>query len=552
MIAKITTGNGFFGAACYDLRIKGNKPKPTDPEKVTILGVEGNINHTIDNDGNIIVDVKQLARDFRFQAMMRPAVRKPVHHWALSWKKGEHLTDKEMLLRAKEFMEAMGYRNTQFIIIRHKKDNEHCHILVNVVDINGERISTEDLIDRAHYAAKMITKIYGYEWGNPAIKATIDNAHNPHEKVRYIIEPIVKKAVSQATNIQELPELLKPKGITCNIKYSKAGKPVGISFGNVYEGHLHSFKGSSLDRTLSAGNIVKQIAANPKKYNNNVHLYGFVNGVRMKAVDSGKTAINLDVCTLESYHDKEGKRQYMRTYHDVVMYTDDKKVVKTYEKLAASCEKNRENKDFKDFKPEIHSVSLDGILVTKKDNSFQVLVGSDKIQCDVKQADRKVHNRAEIVGNIASINVCPDKNFATATVFNQYRPKDAEKNIETLVPIRISGDCKYSQPIFEALKKGELKVGDIIRVSGKLTADSTLEAIQYEFIRKSKAVGEKAAPAPMRIKNPVQTSRQSINSGAAIKTRFRPLSVGHQQGSTEDVNKREKDERDEKKKGMSL
>lgn len=266
MIAKLTTGNGFAGAARYDLRINGNKAVPTEPQEVTILDIGGCIEHTLDDKGKISVDVKQLARDFRFQAMMRPAVRKPVYHWALSWKKGEHITDTEMKTRAKEFINAIGFNNTQYIIIRHEKDNEHCHILANIVDNEGNRISTEDLIDRAHFAARMITKIYGYSWGEPANEETINRAHNPREKVRYTIEPIINDAIKKATNIDQLPGLLNEHKISCTIKYSSEGQAVGITFSYLWEGQVHVFRGSSVDRKLSCKNILLKINNQRKKF----------------------------------------------------------------------------------------------------------------------------------------------------------------------------------------------------------------------------------------------------------------------------------------------
>lgn len=259
MIAKLTSGNGFSGAARYDLRI-GKKEEPTDPEDVKILGLKGNINHTFDENGNYIVDVKQLARDFRFQAMMRPSVRKPVYHWALSWKKGEHVSDEAMLNAANDFMQAIGFNDTQYIVVRHQKDNEHCHVLANIVDSNGERIDTEDLIERAHFAARMITKINGYAWGETGKQETINNNIKPHEKARNSIKPIVQDAIARVNDIEDLPSLLESSGVYCRIKRAENGKVVGISFAYEMDGQLHTFRGSSLDRSLSAGNIVRTIA----------------------------------------------------------------------------------------------------------------------------------------------------------------------------------------------------------------------------------------------------------------------------------------------------
>ena len=256
MIAKLTTGNGFFGAASYMLR---NGKSDEEKAKVRILAAVG-VDYKTATDGSISVDARQVARDFRFQAMMHPSVRKPVYDIALSWKTGENIPSEEKLARSEEFLRRIGFVNTQYLIVEHEKENEHAHAIVNIVDNDGDRISTEALIERMHEIARDMTITYGYAWGKPA-KETIINAHKPHEKVRYIIEPIVKDAEAKARCIEDLPELLEPSGVGCTIKYSKEGVPVGISFSYEMDGQLHTFKGSALDRSLSASNIVNDIAA---------------------------------------------------------------------------------------------------------------------------------------------------------------------------------------------------------------------------------------------------------------------------------------------------
>lgn len=256
MIAKLSTGNGFGGATSYLLR---NGKSDEERAKVKVLAAVG-VDYSVNENGNIVLDSRQVARDFRFQSMMKPSVRKPVYDIALSWKVGEHVPSDEKLARTEEFLQMIGFGNTQYIIVEHEKDNEHSHAIANIVDNDGNRISTKDLIDRMHAAAREITKKYGYQWGDTAKKETIEKAHKPHEKARYSIEPTVKEAVNKANDIRELPSLLKPSGIGCNIKYSEAGKP-GISFSVELDGQLHTFRGRDLDRSLSAGNIIKTLAA---------------------------------------------------------------------------------------------------------------------------------------------------------------------------------------------------------------------------------------------------------------------------------------------------
>ncbi len=255
MIAKLSTGNGFGGATSYLLR---NGESDEERAKVKVLAAVG-VDYSVNENGNIVLDSRQVARDFRFQSMMMPSVRKPVYDIALSWKVGEHVPSDEKLARTEEFMRMIGFDNTQYIIVEHEKENEHSHAIANIVDNDGNRISTKDLIDRMHAAAREITKKYGYQWGDTAKKETIEKTHKPHEKARYTIEPKVKAAVAKAKDIQDLPGLLNSSGINCRIKYSDAGKPVGISFSVELDGQLHTFKGSDLDRSLSAGNIAKVI-----------------------------------------------------------------------------------------------------------------------------------------------------------------------------------------------------------------------------------------------------------------------------------------------------
>jgi type IV secretory pathway VirD2 relaxase len=67
-----------------------------------------------------------------------------VGHIALSFKPEDapRLTDAFMARLAEEYLELMGIRNTQFIVVRHHgTDNPHCHIVFNRVNFDGKVIS---------------------------------------------------------------------------------------------------------------------------------------------------------------------------------------------------------------------------------------------------------------------------------------------------------------------------------------------------------------------------------------------------------------------------
>ena len=60
-----------------------------------------------------------IANDFALQASMRPHVKKPVCHTILSFsaEDTERLSDKIMTDLAKEYLQRMGYADTQYLIV---------------------------------------------------------------------------------------------------------------------------------------------------------------------------------------------------------------------------------------------------------------------------------------------------------------------------------------------------------------------------------------------------------------------------------------------------
>ena len=254
MISKLTTGNGFTGSIRYDLRTG----KGTEQELVKVLDADG-VTIDFDDDFNMVIDPSMAAFEFRQQVMAykgKGTIRKPVYHWSLSYSPNDQVTEEMMREDARDFMKRIGFDNTQYIMVAHyDKAHKHIHLITNLINNQAERISTYKLIDKAHKATADITKARGYQWGEKATEKTIENAHRPHEKVRYIITPVVLKAVYKARSFDELKVFLKNKGIVMRIKTAQDGKRGGVSFACKYEGQVHTFSGSSLNRYLSYSKI---------------------------------------------------------------------------------------------------------------------------------------------------------------------------------------------------------------------------------------------------------------------------------------------------------
>jgi len=149
MMGKPITGRSFGGCIRYVV----NK------QEAKILSVEG----------VRMQDANTLTQDFNLQRKMRPELGKAVGHLVLSWSKEDlpKLSDEIMAERAKEYMEKVGIRNTQYVIVRHSdREHPHLHLIYNRVDNNGKTITDKNNFAKNVKACKEITLKYGYHLGD--------------------------------------------------------------------------------------------------------------------------------------------------------------------------------------------------------------------------------------------------------------------------------------------------------------------------------------------------------------------------------------------------
>ncbi|MEO3402386.1 relaxase/mobilization nuclease domain-containing protein [Mucilaginibacter sp. CAU 1740] len=230
MMGKPIIGKSFGGCIRYVL----NKPE------AKILSA----------DGVRMQNASSIIQDFNLQRKMRPELGKAVGHLVLSWSKEDllKLSDDIMVERVREYMEKVGIRNTQYVIVRHSdRDHPHLHIVYNRVDNNGKTISDKNNFAKNVKACKEITLKYGYHIGEG--KDLVNRqALKGREKVRYELYDAIKAGMKTATNWKQLEAQLARQGITIAYKFRSGTNEVqGISFekGNI------EMKGSAIDRNLS-------------------------------------------------------------------------------------------------------------------------------------------------------------------------------------------------------------------------------------------------------------------------------------------------------------
>lgn len=258
MIAKLGKGAGFSGCAKYDLD-QGHR----NNKDARLLAAEG-VPLKVKPDGSITVNARDIGRAFRAQALaLNPDIKQPVGRAMLAFnpKDTPRLTDDYMVKIACEYMDRMGIVNTQYTIVRHsEKAHQHIHIIYNRVDNDGNLISDSNNYYRSVAICKDITLREGLELGESKTES-LSIPNDPEERIRYEMAKTVKKCIGSVNSLRGLQISTARHGITTTVKTNpNTGSPNGISFTTKDEnGTPHTFKGSSLDRSLSIGNIMKAI-----------------------------------------------------------------------------------------------------------------------------------------------------------------------------------------------------------------------------------------------------------------------------------------------------
>ena len=229
-MGKPITGRSFGGCIRYVV----------DKQEAKILAAEG----------VRMQNASTLAHDFNLQRKMRPALGKAVGHLVLSWSKEDlsKLSDDIMVERAKEYMEKVGIRNTQYVIVRHSdRDHPHLHLIYNRVDNKGKTITDKNNFAKNIKACKEITLKHGYHLGEG--KDLVNRqALKGKEKIRYELYDAIKAAMKTATTWKRMEAELAKQGIGIAYKFRGGTKEVqGISF---EKGDI-KMKGSAIDRSLS-------------------------------------------------------------------------------------------------------------------------------------------------------------------------------------------------------------------------------------------------------------------------------------------------------------
>ena len=231
MIGKLKKGSSFGGCIRY----------VTGKNEAKIIA----------SDGVLLGTNAEMTQSFELQRQLNPRIKKPVGHIALSFKPEDkpRLTDEFMAKIALEYMQMMGIKDTQFIIVRHQNTgNPHCHIVYNHINNEGKLISDRNDYRRNEQVTKALKSKYGFTYGTDKSNTNTRKLRNA-ERAKYEIHNAVKSALRMVDSWDEFKSELAKRGVHLEFVYKdkERTKVQGIRF--CKDGY--SFKGTQISREYS-------------------------------------------------------------------------------------------------------------------------------------------------------------------------------------------------------------------------------------------------------------------------------------------------------------
>lgn len=245
MIGKIKKGKSFGGCIRY------------------VMGKDNA--EIIASDGVLLGNIREITDSFNYQRMLNPKIKQPVGHIALSFKPEDKpkLTNESMAKIAMEYMDLMGIRNTQFILVRHNNtDNPHCHLVYNRIGYDGKVISSQGDYKRNGIATKKLKDEYGLTYATDKSNTNVEKLRSA-EQVKYEIYNAVKNALRHSKTWKQFNTNLAGQGIKLEfVKRSRDIKSANEIQGIRFTKDGLTFKASQISRDFSFAKLNARLGWN--------------------------------------------------------------------------------------------------------------------------------------------------------------------------------------------------------------------------------------------------------------------------------------------------
>jgi Relaxase/Mobilisation nuclease domain len=225
-----------------------------------------------------------LAQEFNQVASLRPTTKLPVRHISLSFASGDVVDRLDQESIVNRVMTHMGYDDCQFIGIAHHRDDpghdlphdhDHLHIVVNAVDVYGQRVA--DSWDR--FKIQPILREIERDFGLQPVKNSWELKQEKIHKLNPDLEisQLVDRSLENCPNLETWIDRLQESQIDVRFALRKDNKVNGVTYlqgGKAYKGSEIGASWNAVEqRVLTSSDSLPLIrAANAKSQEHRMDL----------------------------------------------------------------------------------------------------------------------------------------------------------------------------------------------------------------------------------------------------------------------------------------
>ena len=245
MLAKQFKGRNFHGALAYVLGKEG----------ATTIG--GNLPK---------LDVPTLNHEFTQVSQKRPNLKRSVYHCALSLPPEEALSDVIWRGVARDYLDAMGFDKSQFILVRHTdtESHQHVHIVANRVGMDGKTVSDSFDHYRAQTVVRAIEESYHLRpvlpsWKSSRKALSLRQLKQETEtgipSVQRLLQDGITEALQDSLSLSDLVARLEQRNIQTYAFYGQQNQLKGLA----YEMNGVVMSGTALGYSYQVGGLMQQL-----------------------------------------------------------------------------------------------------------------------------------------------------------------------------------------------------------------------------------------------------------------------------------------------------
>ena len=245
MLAKQFKGRNFYGCLAYVLGKDG----------ATQIG--GNLSRA---------DADALNHEFTQISQKRSTLKRSVYHCALSLAPGETLSNATWRGVARDYLDAMGFEKSQFILVRHTdtESHQHVHIVANRVGMDGKTVSDSFDHYRAQTVVRAIEESYHLRPVLPSWKSSRkalslrqlkQEAETGIPSVQRLLQDGITEALQKSLSLSDLVTRLKQRHIQTYAFYGQQNQLKGLA----YKMNGVVMSGTSLGYSYQVGGLMQQL-----------------------------------------------------------------------------------------------------------------------------------------------------------------------------------------------------------------------------------------------------------------------------------------------------